>query len=453
MAQNVPNTRTFKDVTGLTGGVNSFLDPQFIEDTQVRWAENAVNKGGIWQTRPGYDTVLDLNLSNQNSALYLWLSNYGESSDTITSTVGLKSLYINSPRSFSNNENVTITNLSNPAISMQGQVVNQNGQFINAGNFVVGDQYIIRSVGTTDFTLIGAGDNNIGTIFIATGAGSGTGIAQEQYPDNYVVVNVTSSTGYITGSGWTIELSANNLLPLVPQFFTVFQPTNGGPQFVYGISGGIFISNINADGTYDEPRQLQQLVFDTNVDQMCVCNTVRSATIQDGTVFITQPVNTLMIQDGVSRAGYWDGTSGNHLNPTKQWTLDSKGNIIYTDGYNQTRIGKYMAWSGNRLWVSNGTQLFASDPSDPLHFTEETVLTNIPVFTFPKNITGLIDRGTSGNLENLMYIGTEDSIYVIHTGVQQRSSWVSITDFVRKIFAGVGSVSHKAMICHKGLLY
>jgi hypothetical protein len=37
--------------------------------------------------------------------------------------------------------------------------------------------------------------------------------------------------------------------------------------------------------------------------------------------------------------------------------------------------------------------------------------------------------------------------------VQQRSYWVTVSDFVRKIFAGVGSVSHKAMICHMGLLY
>ena len=397
MAQNVPQTRTFKDVTGLTGGVNSFLDPQFIQDAQVRWAENAVNKGGIWQTRPGYDSIIDLSTNGKTGALYNWLINYSQSSDTLTYPASTVTLYIENLRDFNFGENVTITSLTSPSNYMTGSVVSQ--------------------------------------------------------VDNLLTVDVSTVTGYGTFTGWSVTLNPDSQLPLVPQFFNVFQPTNGGPQFVYGISGGVFIANINADGSYDTPRQLQQLIFDTRVDQMCVCSTVRSATIQDGTLFVTQPVNTLMIQDGVSRAGYWDGTTGNHLNPRKQWTLDTKGNIIYTDGYNQTRIGKYMAWSGNRLWVSNGTQLFASDLNDPLHFTEETVLVNIPSFTFPKNVTGLIDRGTSGNLENLMFIGTEDSIYVIHTGVQQRSAWVSITDFVRKIFAGVGSVSHKAMICHMGLLY
>lgn len=50
---------------------------------------------------------------------------------------------------------------------------------VNAGSFVTGDYYQIRSVGTTDFTLVGAPDNNVGTRFEATGAGSGTGVATQ----------------------------------------------------------------------------------------------------------------------------------------------------------------------------------------------------------------------------------------------------------------------------------
>jgi hypothetical protein len=48
---------------------------------------------------------------------------------------------------------------------------------INAGSFVVGKSYTIRSVGTTDYTLIGAIDNTVGVLFTATGVGSGTGVA------------------------------------------------------------------------------------------------------------------------------------------------------------------------------------------------------------------------------------------------------------------------------------
>jgi hypothetical protein len=48
---------------------------------------------------------------------------------------------------------------------------------VTAGSFVVGKQYTIRTLGSTDFTLIGAVANTVGVLFTATGAGSGTGVA------------------------------------------------------------------------------------------------------------------------------------------------------------------------------------------------------------------------------------------------------------------------------------
>ena len=53
------------------------------------------------------------------------------------------------------------------------------GQETNAGSFVTATEYIITSAGDTDFTAIGAADSNVGTIFTATGAGSGTGKARQ----------------------------------------------------------------------------------------------------------------------------------------------------------------------------------------------------------------------------------------------------------------------------------
>lgn len=48
---------------------------------------------------------------------------------------------------------------------------------VTAGDFIIGKKYRINSVGTTDFTLIGASGNTIGIIFTATGVGTGTGSA------------------------------------------------------------------------------------------------------------------------------------------------------------------------------------------------------------------------------------------------------------------------------------
>ena len=47
----------------------------------------------------------------------------------------------------------------------------------DAVDIVSGTEYKIHTVGTTDFTAIGAADNNVGTVFTATGAGTGTGTA------------------------------------------------------------------------------------------------------------------------------------------------------------------------------------------------------------------------------------------------------------------------------------
>ena len=50
---------------------------------------------------------------------------------------------------------------------------------LNAGYFVPTETYVITSLGTTDFTAIGAIENKVGITFVATGAGTGTGTATQ----------------------------------------------------------------------------------------------------------------------------------------------------------------------------------------------------------------------------------------------------------------------------------
>jgi hypothetical protein len=64
-----------------------------------------------------------------------------------------------------------------PGITLNTSVPYPASLIVNAGSFAVGSTYIINTVGTTDFTLIGATSNTIGDSFIATGAGTGTGTA------------------------------------------------------------------------------------------------------------------------------------------------------------------------------------------------------------------------------------------------------------------------------------
>ena len=93
----------------------------------------------------------------------------------------------------------------------------------NAGSFTVGQIYKINTPGTTSFTSIGALNNTAGTIFRATGAGSGTGTAYlmtAQYtgleitPYSYsssTDIRVTIAPGNLTGTGasYTINQETN----------------------------------------------------------------------------------------------------------------------------------------------------------------------------------------------------------------------------------------------------
>ena len=62
--------------------------------------------------------------------------------------------------------------------TQDGFVYNQT---FKAGSFIVGNTYTITYVGSTDFTAIGALANTIGSSFVATGAGTGTGIASSDF--------------------------------------------------------------------------------------------------------------------------------------------------------------------------------------------------------------------------------------------------------------------------------
>lgn len=70
------------------------------------------------------------------------------------------------------------------------------GPTIASGSFVVGVRYVIASIGTTDFTLIGASANTVGLSFVATGVGAGTGAA---VLENTITEYDTSATAIVGG--------------------------------------------------------------------------------------------------------------------------------------------------------------------------------------------------------------------------------------------------------------
>lgn len=120
-------------------------------------------------------------------------------------------------------------------VRFSGDIIGTLGSVVTAGNFISGQQYKITSVGTTNFTLIGASSNTVGTVFVATDPGSGTGQAQEL--NSSIFANQT----YYVKSVLTNSISITNIpggdtLPLQDGsgFMTVTLPaiTTGDPTKV-----------------------------------------------------------------------------------------------------------------------------------------------------------------------------------------------------------------------------
>lgn len=250
--------------------------------------------------------------------------------------------------------------------------------------------------------------------------------------------------------------------PIQPQGLWYFEPSNGSAQLVFAVSGSIWNATINSDGSLNTATLLAAAQFNPYAAQVIGESCVQTGTIVSGSYANNIiPRMLLVLQDGINRAAIWDGSIVYTANPQKAYTTDQNGDTLFTNGYNETRIGKWMSWSGNRLWISNGPNVFASDLGDPTHFTEELVLTSGGAWTFPSNVTGLFDRGLSGTTNSEAFVFVKDSTWTLASGVQQRipdvntgqGGWIQTPNFQSKIFSAVGCVAGKSVIVHRGLIY
>lgn len=104
------------------------------------------------------------------------------------------------------------------------------GQNIPAAGTIAGRSYVIKTVGTSDFTLIGSPTNNVGQFFTATGPGSGTGVVNGELPPwNYGV----SLGGY--SSQWPFNGTSTII---------------GAQQRVVGIPAAMVATAMQANGGY-----------------------------------------------------------------------------------------------------------------------------------------------------------------------------------------------------------
>ena len=157
----------------------------------------------------GVSALLNNTTGTNNSAVgasALYHNTTGGSNNAI----GLYALYNNTTGS--NNSAYGVNALYNNTTGGNDSAVGSSSLFDlgtvqTAGAFVVGVNYTITTIGTTDFTLIGASSNTVGITFTATGVGTGTGTATPNTNGN-TALGQNTGRGIVYGSNNTI-LGAN----------------------------------------------------------------------------------------------------------------------------------------------------------------------------------------------------------------------------------------------------
>jgi hypothetical protein len=152
-------------------------------------AGDALTTGGDLNTFVGSNAGSAVTTGDSNSAFGAYAFDAGTGS--YNTAVGSGSLG-NASNAANSNTAVgydsltnTVTGGLNVAVGLQAG--NNIGLTLTAGSFVTGINYTIQTLGTTDFTLIGAGSNTVGTTFTATGAGTGTGTASSNATYNTLI--------------------------------------------------------------------------------------------------------------------------------------------------------------------------------------------------------------------------------------------------------------------------
>jgi Phage tail sheath C-terminal domain len=212
---------------------------------------------------------------------------------------------------------------------------------VNHDQFVVGHTYQIKTVsngigGDSDFTLVGAANNTIGTQFVATGTDAGgTGTAYETAAELapmsmiYTPYNVDTSSGtasfYFTPTNSPIDTGSNT----------------------YVISGDDPSNYANRSGGHD------YVITNWKPLKYTASYTAPSPIPADGTLWFNPVLDEvdIMIHNGVTWVGYLDSTSPNYSSDPALQT-DPNGPLVTATKPTTQSDGTEL--KDGDLWVDSG---------------------------------------------------------------------------------------------------
>lgn len=223
----------------------------------------------------------------------------------------------------------------------------------------------------------------------------------------------------------------------------LFTPQNGISNLVFAVDGVVYVSPF----PFVSYRRLRNVQFSATAKYMAwaVCLKSTDFTPTGDFYSLPNPYSVLVMQDGYTRAAYWDGGNSGHLNPAS----DPDVTDVVTPGFDETPVGLWMIWSGNRLWVSRGNQIFASDIGNPLKFTESLYLNEGRAFYLSGPCTGMIE---TADRQGIIAFTENDGTF-LHSANQDRPSWLDENEFQRVIVPNVGCVAPRSLVTQYGLTW
>jgi hypothetical protein len=186
----------------------------------------------------------------------------------------------------------TITNLSTTISGLTSTAkLRSTGIIKTAGSFVIGANYIIVFIGSTDFTLIGASSNAVGVTFTATGVGSGTGTATTNpgqfvsgtgIPKNAFIMSIASSTSIIISQPCT---TSGSITITFGSDFDIWSRDRYGATTSSKQTGSPYIIDkyhkklkVTFDGVTTVEIDLSNLISIDQVDEVVISNTLGTET-------------------------------------------------------------------------------------------------------------------------------------------------------------------------------
>lgn len=233
------------------------------------------------------------------------------------------------------------------------------------------------------------------------------------------------------------------------QGLTFFKTTTGQSFLVCCVNGVVYASA----HPFVSYSALPNIQFSPNSRFVAWSSCIQSTdyTPEGVLYYLDVPKSVLIMQDGATRAAFWDGTTSRHLNPT------SSNQELTLTGFDETPVGLWMIWSNNRLWVSRGKQIFASDIGNPLKFTETQYLNEGRAFYLSGDCTGMVEAGNSASSGVSGYPGfvafTAENGTFFQSSIQDRTQWLSTAGFQQTILPNIGCVAPRSVVHQYGLVW